>query len=224
MAFTFYTKDQTDTLLADYLTSASASATYLTSATAGATYLPKSGGTLSGQVYFAQAPDDQYSLVNRKYVDDAIQSAVFGTITNFTIPGDLVVGGTIDGVLTSSGNNTSVYAYIGATANFGLPIFETLETGTYLAKLHLYNGITLSLGTIEIGSGNFYLSSLGTIYLSPTEAAASGTTYQLAYYTYNDDRYLALYEITINTTTGKFMKTITTDEIGEIYLYRVFNI
>lgn len=50
MAFTFYTKDQTDTLLADYLTSASASATYLTSATASATYLPKSGGTITGDL------------------------------------------------------------------------------------------------------------------------------------------------------------------------------
>ena len=224
MAFTFYTKDQTDTLLADYLTSASASATYLTSATASATYLSKSGGTLSGQVYFAQTPDNQYSLVNRKYVDDAIQNAVFGTITNFTIPGDLVIGGTIDGVLTSADTNHVYYDYIGTTANFGLLIVETLELGTYLAKLRLYNGTTLSLGSIEIGSGSFYLSSLGTIFSSPTQAGEDGTTYQLAYYTYNGDRFLALYEITIDTTTGKFKKTITTDEIGEIYLYRVFDI
>lgn len=223
MAFTFYTKDQTDTLLADYLTSANASATYLTSATASATYLSKNGGTLSGQVYFAQTPDDQYSLVNRKYVDDAIQSAVFGTITNFTIPGDLAVGGTINGVLTSADINHVHYDYIGTTANFGLLIVETLELGTYLAKLRLDNGTTLSLGSIEIGSGSFYLSSLGTIFSSPTEASEAGTTYQLAYYTYSGDRFLALYEITIDTTTGKFKKTITTDEIGEIYLYRVFN-
>lgn len=40
MAFTFYTKDQTDTLLASYLTSASASATYL----------PLSGGTITGDL------------------------------------------------------------------------------------------------------------------------------------------------------------------------------
>lgn len=224
MAFTFYTKDQTDTLLASYLTSASASATYLTSATASATYLSKNGGTLSGQVYFAQTPDDQYSLVNRKYVDDAIQSAVFGTITNFTIPGDLAVGGIINGVLTSIGNNIHVYEYIGTTAGFGLWIDDIYETGTYLATLRLYNGTTLSLGSIEIGSGSFYLSALGTIFSSPTEAAESGTTYQLAYYTYSGDRFLALYKITINTTTGKFMKTITTDEIGEIYLYRVFDV
>ena len=139
-------------------------------------------------------------------------------------PGDLVVGGTINGVLTSGRNANYVsYDYIDTT-DFGLLIVEPLELGTYLAELRLYGGTTLSLGSIEIGSGSFYLSALGTIFYNPTEAAASGTTYQLAYYTYSGYRYLALYKITINTTTGKFMKTITTDEIGEIHLYRVFDI
>ena len=68
------------------------------------------------------------------------------------------------------------------------------------------------------------MSSLGTIFLIPTEASEAGTTYQLAYYKYGGDRFLAIYEITINTTTYQFNKTITTDEIGEIHLYRVFDI
>lgn len=205
MAFTFYSKDQTDTLLADYLTLASASATYLTSAAASATYLPKSGGTLSGQVYLAQTPDDQYSLVNRKYVDDAIQSAVFGTITNFTIPGDLVVGGIIYGVLDGIQASNYTFDYSG----FGWFVSDPVSQGTYLVSLN-FSGTSVSLGAIKIGTSQVYWSSIGL--------ADNGKMYQLSYYEYSGDRFFGLYEI-----SSSFVRTLI-DTGVEIELLRVFNI
>lgn len=197
MAFTFYTKDQIDTLLADYLTSASASATYLTSATASATYLPKSGGTLSGQVYFAQTPDNQYSLVNRKYVDDAIQSAVFGTITNFTIPGDLVVGGTIEGAFKgNSGSNAYEYEYSEDAPGQGMSISDPFIAGIYTINLIFPNDARISLGTMWIDDTKYCESSIGIDALSNPMRL-----FQLNYNPYAGGlphRHITLYVLTIN--------------------------
>lgn len=43
--------------------------------------LSKNGGTVAGNIYTKDAPDNEYALVNKKYVDEAITNAIAGLTT-----------------------------------------------------------------------------------------------------------------------------------------------